>query len=99
MKTLLVARILQRPSTYLLDTTKAVLFYYILLKYAVRLQRHVKARGVATSIKDVHSWISRVRHGSLFASWLMNISLQRVANNPTCTAVTLHEEDCIRSNG
>lgn len=57
--------ILQRRNStlHLLDAAKTILFYYVLFTYTLKLQRHIKARGVTTSLKEVHNWISRVRQG------------------------------------
>jgi len=43
-----------------LDNAKSALFYYVLFSQAVKVQRHLRARGITTSAKEVYGWISQV---------------------------------------
>ena len=46
-----------------LDTAKTLVFWYILLVRMLKIQRHLQARGIRSSIHDVYLWISQVRGG------------------------------------
>jgi hypothetical protein len=46
-----------------LDTAKTLLLCYILLTRILKIQRHLRARGISSSIRDVYLWISKVRCG------------------------------------
>ena len=48
-----------------LDVAKSALFYYVLAIYARKAYWHLRARGVAVSVKDVYSLVSQVRFLSL----------------------------------
>ncbi|KAJ7077267.1 pyridoxal phosphate-dependent transferase [Mycena belliarum] len=38
---------------------KTFLFFYVALKYAVKSQRHLRARGITTSIREFYTWIAQ----------------------------------------
>jgi len=42
------------------DSAKSALFYYVLLTQAVKLQRHIRARGIVASAKELYTWIAQV---------------------------------------
>ncbi|KAF8149467.1 pyridoxal phosphate-dependent transferase [Crassisporium funariophilum] len=42
-----------------LDGAKSALFYYVLLTHAVRVKRHLRARGITASAKELYTWISQ----------------------------------------
>ncbi|KAF8692318.1 hypothetical protein AX14_002590 [Amanita brunnescens Koide BX004] len=42
-----------------LDTAKTLVFWYILLVRMLKIQRHLQARGIRSSIHDVYLWISQ----------------------------------------
>ena len=44
------------------DGAKSALFYYVLLIQGVKLQRHIRARGILTSAKELYTWIAQVLH-------------------------------------
>ncbi|TFK44145.1 PLP-dependent transferase [Crucibulum laeve] len=41
------------------DNAKTVLFFYILLTQVLKAQRHLKARGIVATTKELYNWISR----------------------------------------
>lgn len=43
-----------------LDLAKTILFYYVLATYALKVKRHVTARGIVASTKEVYGWAARV---------------------------------------
>ena len=47
------------------DSAKSALFYYVLLTQGVKLQRHIRARGIITSAKELYTWIAQVLQFSL----------------------------------
>ena len=47
------------------DSAKSVLFYYVLLTQGVKLQRHIRARGIITSAKELYTWTAQVLQFSL----------------------------------
>ncbi|KAF8971234.1 sphinganine-1-phosphate aldolase [Flammula alnicola] len=42
-----------------LNNAKSGLFYYILLLQVVKAHRHLRARGITASVKDIYTWISQ----------------------------------------
>ena len=42
------------------DNAKSALFYYVLLTQGVKLQRHIQARGIITTAKELYTWIAQV---------------------------------------
>ena len=42
------------------DSAKSALFYYVLLTQAVKLRRHIRARGIITSAKELYTWMAQV---------------------------------------
>ncbi|PFH53702.1 hypothetical protein AMATHDRAFT_54119 [Amanita thiersii Skay4041] len=46
-------------STLNLDTAKTVLFWYVLLTQTLKIQRHVRARGLGSSMRDVYIWVAQ----------------------------------------
>ncbi|KAF8187467.1 pyridoxal phosphate-dependent transferase [Pholiota molesta] len=44
---------------FTLDNAKSGLFYYVLLTHVVKAHRHLRARGVTSSAKDIYTWISQ----------------------------------------
>lgn len=44
-----------------LDNVKSGLFYYVLLVQAIKVKRHLRARGISASLKELYTWISQVR--------------------------------------
>ncbi|KAF8624627.1 hypothetical protein AX15_005781 [Amanita polypyramis BW_CC] len=42
------------------DTAKTLLFFYIVFTRVVKIQRHLRARGVRSSVHDAYLWISQV---------------------------------------
>ncbi|KAK7005826.1 Sphinganine-1-phosphate aldolase [Favolaschia claudopus] len=46
-------------STRTYEAFKTVLFFYVLLTQSVKIQRHLRARGIATSIREFYTWIAR----------------------------------------
>ena len=70
-----------------LDTAKTLLLCYILLTRIVKIQRHLRARGISSSIRDVYLWISKVRSG------LYHHSSSKLINAVACyTASSAHAE-------
>ncbi|KAF8907824.1 pyridoxal phosphate-dependent transferase [Gymnopilus junonius] len=47
------------PLVLTLDNLKSGLFYYVLLIYAIKAKRHLRARGITESLKDIQRWISQ----------------------------------------
>jgi len=43
-----------------LNLLKTVLFYYVLAVYAVKAKRHLAARGIIMTIKELYTWTSKV---------------------------------------
>jgi len=43
-----------------LNLLKTVLFYYVLAVYAVKAKRHLAARGIITTIKEIYTWTAKV---------------------------------------
>lgn len=43
-----------------LDLAKTVLFYYVLATYALKAKRHIAARGVVASVKEIYAWAAKV---------------------------------------
>jgi sphinganine-1-phosphate aldolase len=48
------------PLLFSFDSAKSALFYYVLLTQGVKLQRHIRARGIVTSAKELYTWIAQV---------------------------------------
>jgi hypothetical protein len=48
-------------SRFNLNLVKTLLFYYVLSTYALKAQRHLVARGIVTSVKEVYTSITKVR--------------------------------------
>lgn len=46
---------------FTLDNAKSGLFYYVLLTQVVKAHRHLRARGITSSVNDIYTWISQVR--------------------------------------
>ncbi|KAJ6625827.1 PLP-dependent transferase [Mycena sp. CBHHK59/15] len=46
-------------STRTYETFKTVLFFYVLLKQSVKAQRHLRARGIVTSVREFYTWIAQ----------------------------------------
>ncbi|KAJ3512940.1 hypothetical protein NLJ89_g3237 [Agrocybe chaxingu] len=42
-----------------LDSAKSALFYYVLLTQVIKAQRHLRARGLTTTAKELYSWVSQ----------------------------------------
>ncbi|PPQ90627.1 hypothetical protein CVT25_006610 [Psilocybe cyanescens] len=42
-----------------LDNAKSGLFYYVLLVQAIKAKRHLRARGITASLKELYTWISQ----------------------------------------
>lgn len=56
---LLVARdVLKAPISY--ENAKTVLFYYFVLRHALKVHRHLRARGITESAREIYRWISQV---------------------------------------
>lgn len=47
-------------SIFNLNNAKSALFVYVLLTQTLKMQRHLRGRGLTTSVKDVYTWISQV---------------------------------------
>ena len=45
----------------LISHAKTTIFYYVLLFQYLRFYRHLRARGIRTSISEFYTWISKVR--------------------------------------
>ncbi len=43
------------------DKAKTVFFVYFLLTHYLKAHRHVRARGVVASVKEIYAWIAHVR--------------------------------------
>lgn len=43
-----------------LDLAKSVLFYYVLATWTLKAKRHLAARGLVTSFKEVYASIAKV---------------------------------------
>ena len=54
-----------------LDTAKTLVFFYVLLTRMLRIQRHLQARGISSSVRDVYLWISKVSGFPMFDSKLI----------------------------
>ncbi|KAF7428001.1 hypothetical protein PC9H_007219 [Pleurotus ostreatus] len=55
---LLVARdVLKAPISY--ENAKTVLFYYFVLRHALKVHRHLRARGITESAREIYRWISQ----------------------------------------
>ncbi|KAJ6498960.1 pyridoxal phosphate-dependent transferase [Mycena sanguinolenta] len=46
-------------STRTYEALKTILFFYVLLKQSVKVQRHLRARGLVTSVRDFYIWIAQ----------------------------------------
>ncbi|KAF7376459.1 Sphinganine-1-phosphate aldolase [Mycena sanguinolenta] len=46
-------------STRTYEALKTILFFYVLLKQSVKVQRHLRARGLVTSVREFYTWIAR----------------------------------------
>ncbi|KAF8634287.1 hypothetical protein AX17_004242, partial [Amanita inopinata Kibby_2008] len=46
-------------STLNMDTAKTLLFWFVVLRQTVKIQRHLRARGVRSSIRELYVWISQ----------------------------------------
>jgi len=44
-----------------LDGAKSILFYYVLLSYSLKLHRHLRARGLVSSAKELYQYVASVR--------------------------------------
>ncbi|KAF9446347.1 PLP-dependent transferase [Macrolepiota fuliginosa MF-IS2] len=42
-----------------LDLAKSILFYYVLATYALKAKRHITARGVVASAKEIYAWVAK----------------------------------------
>lgn len=42
------------------EALKTVLFFYVVLKQSVKAQRHLRARGIITSVREFYTWIAQV---------------------------------------
>jgi sphinganine-1-phosphate aldolase len=42
------------------ETLKTILFFYVVLKQSVKAQRHLRARGIITSVREFYTWIAQV---------------------------------------
>jgi hypothetical protein len=42
------------------DNAKTALFFYVLLTNTVKAQRHLRARGIVTSARELYTWIAQV---------------------------------------
>ncbi|KAJ7141450.1 pyridoxal phosphate-dependent transferase [Mycena epipterygia] len=41
------------------ETLKTILFFYVVLKQSVKAQRHLRARGIITSVREFYTWIAQ----------------------------------------
>ncbi|KAJ7497639.1 pyridoxal phosphate-dependent transferase [Mycena latifolia] len=46
-------------STRTYEALKTLLFFYVVLKHSVKAQRHLRARGIATSFRELYTWIAQ----------------------------------------
>ncbi|KAJ7772728.1 pyridoxal phosphate-dependent transferase [Mycena maculata] len=46
-------------STRTYETLKTILFFYVLLKQSVKAQRHLRARGIITTVREFYTWIAQ----------------------------------------
>ncbi|KAF9541396.1 PLP-dependent transferase [Agrocybe pediades] len=42
-----------------LDNVKSGLFYYLILLHAIKAKRHLQARGITTTAKEIYLWVSQ----------------------------------------
>jgi sphinganine-1-phosphate aldolase len=48
------------PLVLTLNNAKSALFYYVLFVQLVKARRHLRARGIIASAKDVYTWAAQV---------------------------------------
>lgn len=56
-----------------LDLAKTVLFYYVLATYALKAKRHLAARGIVTSLKEIYTWVAKVSRHNASTSHILSI--------------------------
>lgn len=47
-----------------LDSAKSGLFYYVVFTQTIKAHRHLRARGVTATVKELYTWISQVAHNT-----------------------------------
>ena len=47
-----------------LDSAKSGLFYYVVFTQAIKAHRHLRARGITATVKELYTWISQVAHNA-----------------------------------
>jgi len=47
-------------SQFIYENAKTILFCYVVLTQSIKVQRHLRARGIAETIREFYRWISQV---------------------------------------
>lgn len=47
-----------------LDGAKSGLFYYVVFTQAIKAHRHLRARGITATVKELYTWISQVAYNA-----------------------------------
>ncbi|KAF8893548.1 pyridoxal phosphate-dependent transferase [Infundibulicybe gibba] len=47
------------PQANVFETAKSTLFFYILFTYLLKAQRHIRARGIPTTVREFYGWIAQ----------------------------------------
>lgn len=54
------AQALIKPPLPSFDNAKTLLFLYVVLTRAVKVQRHLRARGTLASVRELYTWVAQV---------------------------------------
>lgn len=69
MSSLLNRRDIPTGVISLFDNTKTALFFYVFVRYWLKSQRHVRARGIKTTAKELYNWASQVSWNTLLEGY------------------------------
>lgn len=67
-------------SQFTFDNAKTALFFYVLLTNTLKAHRHLRARGIVTSARELYTWIAQVRFNVMEGNSSFNCG-QWLANN------------------
>lgn len=72
------------------DNAKTILFFYVLLTQSVKAQRHLRARGIVTSTRELYTWIAQVCYSISSTHRLLLYRHRHPAGHPPVAAHSCH---------